>query len=84
MPEVNKDSPQRRALGKTKSNVQKITDDKAALQAAYRRLFGTRDGKLVLADLLTRFYDNPMDGDDLNREAGRRDVLHFIRHKVTL
>ena len=74
---VDAASPVRGPLGKTK--VAKIVSDSETVNAAYKRLFATRDGKVVLADLSKRFYDNPMDGADLNREAGQRDVLHFIK-----
>lgn len=84
MAEVNKASPVRKALGKTASRVAKIVSESDIEKALYSRLFNTRDGKLVLADLLKRFYDTPMEGGDLNREAGRRDVARFIKTRVTL
>jgi hypothetical protein len=79
---VDKSSPVRKALGKT-SRVQRIVSESDNDKALYNRLFSTRDGKAVLKDLQKRFYDNPMDGADLNREAGRRDVLHFIKRYMT-
>ena len=82
MPEVNQSSPVRGSLGKRKPLVTNVSDSDT-LQGAYKRLFLTRDGKAVLEDLHKQFYDNPMDGDDLNREAGRRDVVHFIKRKLT-
>jgi len=81
MPEVNEASPIRGALGKKK--VRQVVSDAETMAHAYKATFTTREGKVVLADLLTRFYDHPMDGVDLNREAGRRDVLHFIKRKMT-
>lgn len=82
MPEVNRSSPVRGALGKSKK-VAQIVSDSETQEALYKRVFSTRDGKAVLADLSNKFYDTPMDGVDLNREAGKRDVIHFIKRRVT-
>lgn len=72
------------ALGKT---VRKAPTDRAlstqALTNAYDRLFKTRDGKLVLADLNKRFYDCEISESDTNRQIGKRDVLLFINKRVT-
>jgi len=81
--EVNKASPMRGALGRTKARVHKLADDNTAMAKVYARLFATRDGKLVLADLLTRFYDKEISESDTIRDVGRHDVLHFIKRRMT-
>jgi len=48
----------------------------------YRAVFSSPEGRRVLEDLRQRFYDAPMSGDDLHREAGRRDVVHFILNLI--
>lgn len=82
MVEVNESSPVRGALGRNKSKV-RIVSDSETTDAAYQRLFDTRDGKVVLADLMKKFYDGPMEGADLSREMGKRDVLYSIKKRVT-
>ena len=82
---IHKDtSPVRKALGKT---VRKAPTSRAntlkQLEGAYDRLFKTRDGKLVLADLNNRFYDNEISESDTTRQIGKRDVLLFINKRVT-
>ena len=53
------------------------------LAAAYRRTFTQGDGKLVLEDLMQRFYDGQIDvGGDLSRFIGRRDVMLHIKQTV--
>ena len=83
-PEVTDKDPVRGALGKKKSRVHQIVDDNTSMERIYRRLFATRDGKVVLADLLIRFYDNALSESDTIRDVGRRDVLHFIKRTLTL
>lgn len=65
----------------TKDAIEKI-DNLKQLQGAYAHLFSTADGKLVLADLEHKFYDNALEGRDLNREVGRRDVVRHIKQQV--
>lgn len=57
-------------------------NDAKQMQAAYARAFATADGKVVLNDLIRRFYDGPMDGPDVNRELGQRDVVRHIQLMV--
>ncbi len=85
MPEVNKASPVRGALGKKyyKANAAALVDETKLYKALYSRVFDSRDGKKVLEDLRKRFYDNEISESDINREVGRRDVLHFINRRVT-
>lgn len=52
------------------------------LQGAYARLFASKDGKIVLADLTTQFYDNDFKNENINREVGKRDVIHFIKQRI--
>ncbi|MCP3675854.1 MAG: hypothetical protein GY829_15495 [Gammaproteobacteria bacterium] len=52
------------------------------LRVAYGRCFSSRDGKIVLADLNKQFYDGKMDGSDLNREVGKRDVMRHIKTRL--
>jgi len=84
MPEVNQASPVRRALGRNKAKVTEIVSDSDTRDALYKRVFSDRDGKAVLADLAKRFYDNEIkDGDTVLRDIGRRDVVRFIKLRVT-
>jgi hypothetical protein len=76
---VDKDSPVRGALGKKTPTVA-VPKGQDAL---YSRVFNTRDGKAVLADLNKKYYDNEISESDINREVGRRDVLRFINRRVT-
>lgn len=57
-------------------------DDIKELRNAYRRLFDTRDGKLVLEDLKRLYYDSPLNGEDLSREVGQRDVVRKILSNI--
>lgn len=60
----------------------KSQDDLEQRRLSYARLFNTSDGKVVLADLERLFYESAMAGTDLNREVGKRDVVHFIKQQV--
>ena len=83
MAEINTASPVRKALGRTASkNLSARTEKATATQAAYQRLFQTRDGKVVLDDLMTRFYDNEISDSDTNRDVGKRDVFLFIKRQL--
>ena len=82
MPEVNKASPVRGALGK-RGKVPNIISESDTDQALYNRVFSTRDGRDVLADLAKRFYDNEIKDDFVLRDIGRRDVVQFIKRKMT-
>lgn len=66
------------AIEKRPAKVHPHIEELKALAAIYQRAFGTPEGRRVLEDLKTRFYDGPMSGPDVNREVGRRDVLHHI------
>lgn len=85
MPEVNKASPVRKALGKrVKSNAQSPREKEVlATKSAFARVFATRDGKVVLDDLMTQFYDNEISDSDTIRDVGKRDVLLYIKRRVT-
>lgn len=71
----------RGALGKKKATI--IVSESDTLDSLYNRVFSTRDGKAVLADLAKRFYDNEIKDDFVLRDIGRRDVVLFIRRRVT-
>lgn len=66
------------------SNKVKVTSKEAMakIDGAYSRCFGTRDGKLVLKHLLESFYDGALDGPDLSRLLGRRDVVRSIQQRL--
>ena len=85
MPEVNKASPVRKALGKSQKHVAQTDREKTAIatRSAYARLFATRDGKIVLEDLAHQFYDNEISDSDTTRDVGKRDVLLYIKRRVT-
>jgi len=55
----------------------------AALKGAYARVFASKDGQTVLEDLSDRFYDNPISDSDTIRDVGKRDVLLYIRRRMT-
>lgn len=58
-------------------------DAMKSLDGTYSRLFNSRDGQTVLADLCRQFYDTPMNDDaTLERQVGRRDVVHHINQRV--
>ena len=78
---VDAASPVRGALGKKKTKI--IVSDIGDSNALYSRVFSTRDGKAVLADLAARFYDNEIKDDFVLRDIGRRDVVLFIKRRVT-
>lgn len=48
------------------------------IKPAAARLFKTRDGELVLAYLRFKFYDSKIDNDEMARQVGQRDVIHFL------
>lgn len=48
------------------------------LALAYARTFSTGEGETVLKDLKRRFYDCNMDSAEIERAAGRRDVVKLI------
>jgi len=81
--EITKDSPVRSVLGKNKSTASPRDDRMTAIRSAYARLFTTRDGKVVLEDLKTQFYDNEISDSDTRRDVGKRDVLLYINKRVT-
>ncbi len=84
MPEVNEASPVRAALGKKKVTAASPRDERmTAIRQAYARLFQTRDGKVVLEDLRNQFYDNEISDSDTRRDVGKRDVLLYIKRRVT-
>ena len=85
MPEVNEASPVRKQLGKTKRSNAQSDREKGVLatKSAYARLFASRDGKVVLEDLLEQFYDCEVSATDTNRDVGKRDVLLYIKRRVT-
>ena len=82
MTEVNKASPIRGPLGKTKEYDEVVKQAHADVARVYQRLFSTRDGKQVLADLMRRFYDNEISDSDTIRDIGKRDVLLYIKRRV--
>lgn len=85
MPEVTTASPVRKQLGKrVRSNAQSDREKGVtAVKSAYARLFASRDGKVVLEDLLEQFYDCEVSATDTNRDVGKRDVLLYIKRRVT-
>ena len=85
MPEVNEASPVRKQLGKRqRSNAQSEREKGVqATKSAYARLFASRDGKVVLEDLLEQFYDCEVSATDTIRDVGKRDVLLYIKRRVT-
>ena len=81
--EVNQASPVRKSLGKTAPKGTTARTAKAtAIQAAYKRLFDSRDGKVVLVDLFNRFYDCEISESDTTRDVGKRDVLLYIKRQL--
>ena len=66
------------------SNKVKVTSREAMakIDGAYSRCFKTRDGKVVLDHLCEAFYDGVMDGPDLSRLLGRRDVVRAIQQRL--
>lgn len=42
---------------------------------AASRIFKSQDGKLLLAYLKKRYYDNRLKPEELERQVGRRDVV---------
>ena len=49
------------------------------VKASMARLFETRDGKMVMGYLNKKYYDGPMAKGNLERLAGRRDVMLHIK-----
>lgn len=53
------------------------------IRAAYHRLFKTRDGEVVMADLKRRYYDMTVQTDaDMHRVIGQRDVVLHILNQL--
>jgi len=50
----------------------------AEIKGAASRLFATREGKILLQYLTTKYYDAPLKDATIHREAGRRDVMAHI------
>ena len=67
-----------------------MTPDRRPNPEAYARVFeGHHEGKLILEDLVRRFYDIPVyvpGGVEAQREterrAARREVVHFILMQI--
>ncbi len=52
------------------------------VKPAAQRLFKTRDGELVIAHLRQKFYDRKIGNEEMAREVGQRDVIHFLNYLI--
>jgi len=52
------------------------------IRKAYRRLFKTPDGKVVLDDLRARFYDRSLDSESANKMAVNVGSHKVVQHII--
>jgi hypothetical protein len=65
------------------SNAEAITEDLNKLYAAYKKLFKSPNGKIVLADLRARFMDGQIirkgeSSEEMVARAAKHDVVQAI------